>query len=126
MVLELNQHEEGTSDGLVICFDMKGVHLGHFIKMGFFTVKHFMFYLQESMPQRIKGLHFFNTVPIVDKILTLVKPFMKQSLYDMLVFHPTVDTVFHHISAEQFPKEYPGGKGKNLEKIHGKFENSFD
>lgn len=120
MVMEVNILERGTSDGLIICFDMKEVHWGHFIKLGLFTVKHFMFYLQEALPERIKGLHFFNNSAIIDKILALVKPFMKQSLYESLILHPTVESVFTHVPAELFPRDYPGGLEKSMDEIHGK------
>lgn len=117
--MEINLLEEGTSNGLIICFDMKGVHWGHFCKLGLFTVKHFMFFLQEAMPQRVKGLHFFNNGSIIHKIVALVRPFMKQSLYDLLVLHPTVSTVYPFVPAELFPRDYPGGLEKSIEEIHG-------
>lgn len=84
MACMLHLHQKGTSKGHLILFDMKGVVFGHVTKLGPLTMKKFLYYLQEAMPVRLKGLHFFNIVPFMDKILALMKPFMKKELLDMV------------------------------------------
>lgn len=39
---------------------------------------------QEGLPVRLKGIHVLNTQSIVDKIMMLVKPFMKKELLSMV------------------------------------------
>lgn len=112
-------YEEGPPHGLIIAFDMEGIKFGHVLKLGIFTVKHFLNYLQVAMPVRIKGLHFYNIVPCTNKILTLCRPFMSQMLYDMLKLHETIETVYPYISKESFPKDYDG-QAMTLEQFHGK------
>lgn len=41
-------------------------------------------YLQEGLPVRLKGIHVLNTQSIVDKIMMLIKPFMKKDLLSMV------------------------------------------
>lgn len=36
------------------------------------------------MPIRLKGLHVLNTFPLINQILALVKPLMKQELLDIV------------------------------------------
>lgn len=115
-------YEEGPPHGIVIAFDMEGIKFAHVLKLGIFTVKHFLNYLQTAMPIRLTGLHFFNTVPCTNKILALCRPFMSQVLYDMLNLHEKIETVFPHIPKELFPKDYDGN-AMSVEQFHG--DNSF-
>lgn len=43
-----------------------------------------IFSLQEGLPVRLKGIHVLNTQSIVDKIMMLIKPFMKKELLSMV------------------------------------------
>lgn len=36
------------------------------------------------MPVRISGIHFINSPSFIDKVLTLIKPFMKKELLDVV------------------------------------------
>ena len=125
MVVDILLLEEGTSDGVIVVFDMKGVLLGHLLRMGLFTTKHFMNYLQEGMPVRIRGLQFFNIVSFIDKILLLVKPFMKKSMFDMLQLHSSVEPVFQHVPAKMFPNDYPDGTAPSIDELHGMLIKSY-
>ena len=87
MACMLQLYQEGTSTGHVIVADLKGVVFAHLTKViiaGPMVLKNFLHYLQEGMPIRLKGLHFINIVPFMDKILALVKPLMKMELLDMV------------------------------------------
>lgn len=120
MTVDLMLIETGTCEGIVVAFDMDGVVLGHLLRMGIFTVKHFMHYLQDGMPVRIRGLQFFNIVPFIDKILFLVKPFMKKSLFEMLMLHQSIEQTYDYIPAKLFPKDYPKGTAPLLDDLYGK------
>lgn len=83
MAMMVHLNTEGTNNGVQVVFDMNGVQLGHLLRVGLVTLKKFFFYFQNAMPIRIKGLHFVNVVPFIDKILALMKPFMKKELLKM-------------------------------------------
>lgn len=119
MLVDIIHLKEGTLPGLVLAFDMDGAQIGHVFRLSIFVIKHYLHYLQEAMPVRMKSIHFFNIVPFVDKILALVRPFMKQSLYDILVLHPKIDTVFDYIPAAAFPKDYVNGTALSVSDFHG-------
>lgn len=110
--------EEGVSDGHIIAFDLSGVQMGHVARLGIFSIKNMLYYLQDAMPFRLKGLHFFNIVPFVDKIVFLMKPFMKKELWDVFHLHSTMDSFHKFVDADVLPKDYPKGEAESLEYFH--------
>ncbi|XP_045461023.1 clavesin-1-like [Harmonia axyridis] len=110
MVVLLDIYLNGTQKGLRYCFDVKNISLGHVAKLSLVTLKKFFLYLQEGMPIRLKGLHYINANPILDKALILVKPFLKKEVLAMLTIHPSLDeNMKKYIPLECFPSDY-GGK----------------
>ena len=85
MVLDLWLHNEGTGSGHIILIDLEGVAFGHAGRLSPMGLKKFLYYLQEGLPVRLKGLHFMNSVPVMDIILGMMKPFMKKELMDMVL-----------------------------------------
>lgn len=84
MIMELSLYTSGTAPGHIIIIDMQGCVFGHVARLNPILMKKFLFYLQEAIPVRLKGLHFMNTVPFMDLILNMMKPFMKKELMDMV------------------------------------------
>ncbi|XP_063541208.1 clavesin-1-like [Cydia strobilella] len=109
MLLELWQEEEGTWPGLQVIFDMRTFSLQHLAKMDLHTVQQFMYYLQEAMLVRVTGIHYMNAPAFMDRILMLIKPFMKKSLMDVLFIHQTGSgTLEKHVPVEGLPEEAGG------------------
>lgn len=52
------------------------------IRMG--NVKDFLQFVQEAVPIKLKAIHVLNSVYFIDKILGLVKPFMKKELFKLV------------------------------------------
>lgn len=98
---------------------MEGVQFGHVARIGIMTVKHYLYYLQEALPFRLKGLHMINVSPVVDKIVFLMKPFMKKELWDIFHLHSTMESVHEFIDADVFPSDYEGGKAACIKELHG-------
>jgi hypothetical protein len=134
MACMLYLHQHGPSNGHLILLDMKEVVFGHVTKLGPLNMKKFLYYLQEAMPLRLKGLHYFNIVPFMDKILALMKPFMKKELMDMvglphvhslptyflfqLYLHNGVDDLVKYVPLECLPQDY-GGSVEATPILHG-------
>lgn len=111
--------EKGIEEGHVIVFDMTGISLSHVARLTIMAIKNFLYYLQEALPFRLKGLHFINIVPFIDKIIFLMKPFMKKELWDVFHLHSNMDTVYKMIDANVFPNDYTGGEADSLDHFHG-------
>lgn len=68
---------------------------------------------QEALPVRLRAFHFINTVPFMDKVLALMRPFMKKDLMDVMHLHSTLDTFLDkHVTKSMMPDEYGGSAGK--------------
>ncbi|XP_058456583.1 uncharacterized protein LOC131433978 [Malaya genurostris] len=107
-VTDLHFLENGSSAGYRIIIDMKGVLFGHVARLGVLPIKHFLYYLQDAMPIRLKGLHFTNIVPFMDTILALLKPFMKKELLDVLFLHTSNEQMHQYIGKDCLPKDCGG------------------
>ncbi|XP_967589.2 alpha-tocopherol transfer protein-like [Tribolium castaneum] len=117
LTLMLNLHQQGTCNGLVAIMDMKGLTFGHLTRFNLVAIKKHLFYVQEAVPVRIKGIHHINIVPFTDKIIAMVKPFMKKELIDLLHFHNSMDSLFKFVPKHVLPKDY-GGEAPSLETLH--------
>ncbi|KAI5695673.1 hypothetical protein M8J75_001756 [Diaphorina citri] len=107
MSIDACLHVEGTVPGYIFLFDMAGVRLGHVLRLSVGQLSKFFLYLQEGLPVRLKGIHILNTRPLIDKIMFVVKPFMKKDLLSLVHFHPEGDisSVYEFVP----PKCIPGG-----------------
>lgn len=87
MAIMVNLATHGTYNGVIMVIDMEGAVFGHLTKLSVITMKKFLYYLQEAMPIRLKGIHYINVVSFIDKVLALMKPFMKKELINMVNLH---------------------------------------
>ncbi|KAL3275390.1 hypothetical protein HHI36_020154 [Cryptolaemus montrouzieri] len=116
MVAMLDLFSAGTHEGARCCFDVTDVSFGHVARIGIVSMKKFLLYLQEGMPVRLKGLHFFNTTSVMEKLLFIMRPFLKKEVLDILYLHDTVKDMEEYVPLDILPSEY-GGKGESL-KVH--------
>ncbi|XP_017781431.1 PREDICTED: alpha-tocopherol transfer protein-like [Nicrophorus vespilloides] len=125
MAASIALKELGTVNGHIIVIDLEGYSLTHIMKMGVMTVKKYMFFLQEALPFRLKGFHFANAVPFMDKLMLLMKPFMKKELLEMLQVHSgNNETLFEFVDKNCLPNEIGGSVGSVFE-IHNAFRQKF-
>jgi hypothetical protein len=101
-----------VNDGDVPIFDMSGFSYRHLTKLSFSTLRCYMKFTQEAFPVRLKQIHLINVSPVLSKVLTILRPFMKTSVREMLNFHaPNSTTLFEDIPQELLPLEYGGQAG---------------
>ncbi|XP_034945203.1 alpha-tocopherol transfer protein-like [Chelonus insularis] len=117
MAMDLWMYTEGTMQGHIIVVDLAGLSFGHTTRLSPMGLKKFLFYLQDGLPVRLKGMHFTNSIPVMEIILNMMKPFMKKELMDILFVHSTLETVAKHFPIDLLPNE-SGGKGGSLMELH--------
>ncbi|RZB40161.1 uncharacterized protein BDFB_009187 [Asbolus verrucosus] len=115
MVGELTLYQD-PPDGLVQVIDMKGFGLLHLTRLRIGPLRKFFQYVQEGVPCRLKQIHVLNTVYFIDKIMKIVKPFMKEELYNMIKFHPAHmkmgDFFEKYLPMDCLPEDYGGSLPK--------------
>ncbi|XP_014219023.1 alpha-tocopherol transfer protein-like [Copidosoma floridanum] len=117
MSIDLWMYSHGTIKGHIILVDTSNVAFGHAARINPLGLKKFLYYLQEALPVRLKGLHFMNTNAAMDVILNMMKPFMKKELTEMLHLHSSLESLDKFIPIEFLPNEL-GGKAGPLMDLH--------
>lgn len=67
---------------------------------------------------KLKEVHVINVSPIVDSILTFVKPLLKEKIRNRIFMHSDLKTLYDHIPRKMLPTEYGGDAGP-IQDIHG-------
>lgn len=107
--------------GDIPVFDMEGTTYRHLTKITLSTLRCYMKFTQEGFPVRLKEIHLINVSPVLSKLLTILRPFMKAQVRNMLNYHlPETDTFYDHIDRDLMPYEY-GGKVGSIEEIKANF-----
>ncbi|XP_060865337.1 alpha-tocopherol transfer protein-like [Metopolophium dirhodum] len=124
MVIDMLLMTSGTFNGLIIIYDMKGFSLSHVGRLGINMMKKYVYFLQDGLPARLQAIHTINTVPFIDMITSMTKPFMKKELSEKLYYHSAADseTIFDYIPKEIMPIEI-GGSGQTLQNLS---DDTFD
>ncbi|KAI4454616.1 alpha-tocopherol transfer protein-related [Holotrichia oblita] len=107
----------GLSDGQVGVMDMEGVTFGHLLRINLMDLKRHAYYVQEALPIRIKGLHYINVSPVVDKLLSMIKPFLKKEMASLIHVHTKMDTLYEYVPKEALPNEL-GGQAATYKELH--------
>ncbi|XP_077290372.1 alpha-tocopherol transfer protein-like [Arctopsyche grandis] len=115
-VTDLMLQEYGTDLGHKIVIDMDGVVIGHLARLAIIPLKKILYYLQEAMPVRLSGMHFINAVSFMDKILALMRPFMKQELMEMIHIHTAneMKSFYEYVSKDIMLSEFGGRASDTL------------
>ncbi|KPJ13319.1 putative oxidoreductase [Papilio machaon] len=117
MLLDLYQYEYGACSGLSIVINFQGVTLSHLGKLEIVVVQQFLYYLQEAMFLKIKEVHLLNAPSFIDKLMLLLKPFMKKELLESIRIHQKGSSKIELcVPIASLPKD-AGGQYKSYKEI---------
>lgn len=97
--------------GDVYIFDASVATPSHFVKFTPSLVKKFLLCVQYGYPVKVKEVHVVNTIPLVDTIITFVKPLITEKLRNRIFVHRDINTLYEHVPKEILPSEYGGDAG---------------
>ncbi|XP_047358969.1 alpha-tocopherol transfer protein-like isoform X2 [Vespa velutina] len=119
MTVDENLYNYGCSPGYIFLFDMAGVNIAHLTRISIGSIRKLFEYVQEGMPIRLKAIHVINVVGFMDKILSILKPFMNSEILEMLHLHTgEISEIYKYIPPMCLPKDY-GGELDCIEVLHG-------
>ena len=105
--------ENDPLNGEIGIIDMSGFSFKHIMKSAasLSVMRNYMKYVQEAVPVKIAQNHFINCPPVMNKFMTLIKPFLKKELLDELKIHPNLESLHEALPKDLLPEEYGGTAG---------------
>lgn len=92
--------------------NVKGVSIWHLMKVSLSTLRLYFKYVQEAHPVRVRQIHVYNCTPLINRIMSLIRPLLKPEVRSRFQFHtPGSETIFDFIPKEILPEEYGGDAG---------------
>ncbi|XP_067014712.2 alpha-tocopherol transfer protein-like [Anabrus simplex] len=102
---------DGTQPGFRFIQDVGGITLGHVYKLNMPVLRKCMVYIQEGLRVRMKSIHIINHSPLIDRVMTLVQPMMKEEMTQQMKFHSSMEDLYKVIPQRILPNEYGGQAG---------------
>ncbi|XP_046964439.1 alpha-tocopherol transfer protein-like [Vanessa cardui] len=110
-------------NGVVVCLDYKDAAIVETVKaLNVVDLRQTLEVMKEGYGMRIKGLHFLSESKAIDIILSIFKQVFSAKLFERIVVHKDIDTLYDFLPKEILPEEY-GGKEKSLSELHQKYLN---
>lgn len=123
MKAEAYAFSNGPRDGMIFLDDLEGASIWHLFRPSLSSIRKGMRFLQEGSPMNIEAIHVINCVWFLDKIVAMVKPFIRSEVFNKVHFHPpNMDwEKFHekYIPKSCLPSDY-GGDLESIEELHNK------
>lgn len=109
--IRLAAEEVGVA-GDVYILDASVATPKHFGKITPGYIKKFLVCVQEAYPVKLKEVHVINVSPLVDTIISFVKPFLKEKIRNRIFVHSDLESLYNYVPQDMLPEEYGGGAGK--------------
>ncbi|KAM3963872.1 alpha-tocopherol transfer protein-like [Aphomia sociella] len=108
--IRLKEESEGVA-GDVYILDASILAPSHLGKISPSALKKFFICIQEAYPVKLKEIHIVNVTTLVDAVMNIVKPFLKEKIKKRIFTHTTLDTLYDYVPKDVLPEEYGGTCG---------------
>ncbi|XP_046964322.1 uncharacterized protein LOC124533191 isoform X2 [Vanessa cardui] len=106
--------EYSMSDRFIV--DLKNVNMNIITKINPVLLKKGETVCTEAYGTKIKGIHFVNAPPYVDKLINLLKQVLKEKISSRVYIHNSYEDLHKEIPKEILPEEY-GGESTSCAKL---------
>lgn len=118
--------ENELINGEISLIDVTGFSFRHFTKIvsHLGSLKTYMSFTQEAAPVRIVQSHFINCSPLMNRMMSLIKPFLRKEVSDTMFFHSSLESLYEYIPKDILPVDF-GGTAESLSETHLKVNEWF-
>ena len=117
MKAEIYAYKNGPRSGTVFIDDLQGATIWHLFRPSLTSIRKGLRFLQEASPFDVKAIHILNTTSFLNKIISLVKPYLRSETLKKIHFHPS-NMDYGKFYTEYIPKScLPSDYGGDLESI---------
>ncbi|XP_070491774.1 alpha-tocopherol transfer protein-like [Chironomus tepperi] len=123
MIAEYNMLIHGPQDGSILISDWNGTKFGHIFQPRISSIRKGLDFIQHASPLKTKAVHILNSSHLFQVLFSIIKPFMKKELADVIHIH-TADMDYNeffekHVPRHCMPSDY-GGDLPSLDELHAK------
>lgn len=116
------------ADADILIFDLKKYTFRHFLHDASHPKTLFLYfkYIQEAVPIATTAAHILNPSWVVDRFMSLIRPFLKKEVAESFQFHSRgIETLHKSVSKELLPNEYGGSLGP-IDGLHQDWVKTFE
>ncbi|XP_068141284.1 alpha-tocopherol transfer protein-like isoform X1 [Drosophila tropicalis] len=116
-----NLSDSDIAEGDVQVVDIKGYTMRHLAYVSIFVLRVYMRFLQEAYPSRLRALHIINCPSFIDRMLTVMRPFIREEVHKMIKYHTEgLESLYEDVPKDMLPEEY-GGKAGTMAELKTKW-----
>ncbi|KAL7030133.1 hypothetical protein ACKWTF_006537 [Chironomus riparius] len=123
MMAEIAIFTNGPRNGSIFISDWTGAKFGHLFRASISSIRKSLDFVQNAIPMEIKAVHILNSSYLIQVLFSIIRPFMKKELYDIIHIHPSnlnYEEFFEkHVPRHCMPADY-GGDLQPLKILHSK------
>jgi len=102
---------------LVIVADLMTLRLGHLSRYPLGLLRRFFMYAWKAYPERVAQIHIINPPVILNAVMMLFKPLLKEKMRKRIIIHRQFETLLEQVPMKFIPKDY-GGEAPSLIELH--------
>lgn len=117
MKAEIYAYKNGPRSGTIFINDLKGATIWHSLRPSLSSIRKGLKFLQEASPLDVKEVHILNTVPFLNMLIAMVKPYLRSEMMKKIHFHSS------NLNYEEFYKKFvpkshlPSDYGGDLDSV---------
>lgn len=120
--------EDKLADSDILILDLQKYTFRHFLNDARNPKTLFLYfkYIQETVPIITTAAHILNPSWVVDRLMSLIRPFLRKEVADSFRFHSSgTESLHNFVPKEILPVDYGGNLG-NLDDLHQEWMNTFE